>query len=148
MLYGIFVALYVLVCVFLLIVVLLQQGKGGDIAAAFGGSSSQTAFGARAGATVLTRATTVAGALFMIGSIVLGVLARTGGSSVMSGVSGPAPAAATPTSPALPAGASQQPGTPVQVPQTAPATTGKDAAPAAAPKDAAKKDAGKDGMKK
>jgi len=71
------------VCLFLLVVVLLQQGKGGDIAAAFGGSSSQTAFGARAGATVLTRATTIAGALFMIGAIVLGILARSGGGSVV-----------------------------------------------------------------
>ena len=54
-------ALYVVVCLLLVAVVLMQQGKGGDIAAAFGGSGSQTAFGARAGATVLTRATTVMG---------------------------------------------------------------------------------------
>ena len=58
---------YVVVCALLLVVVLLQQGKGGDIAAAFGGSGSQAAFGARAGATVLTRASTVLGALFMVG---------------------------------------------------------------------------------
>ena len=45
-----------------------EQGKGGDIAAAFGGASSQTAFGARAGATVLTRATTILGSLFMLGA--------------------------------------------------------------------------------
>ena len=57
---------YVLTCLFLLVVVLLQQGKGGDIASAFGGSgSSHSAFGARAGATILTRATTVLGALFI-----------------------------------------------------------------------------------
>ena len=52
---------YVVVCLLLLVVVLLQQGKGGDIAAAFGGSGSQAAFGARTGATVLTRATTILG---------------------------------------------------------------------------------------
>ncbi len=52
---------YVVVCLVLLMVILLQQGKGGDIASAFGGSSSQTAFGARAGATLLTRITTVRG---------------------------------------------------------------------------------------
>ena len=55
MLYYLVVGLYVLVCFLLLLVVLLQQGKGGDMASAFGGGGSQTAFGARAGATVLTR---------------------------------------------------------------------------------------------
>ena len=49
MLYYLVAGLYVLVCFFLLVVILLQQGKGGDMASAFGGSSSQTAFGARAG---------------------------------------------------------------------------------------------------
>ena len=68
--------LYVLICFLLLVVVLLQQGKGGDMARAFGGCSSQTAFGARAGATVLTRATTVLGVLFMLGAIVLGIIGR------------------------------------------------------------------------
>ena len=90
MFYYLLVTLYVLVCFLLLIVVLLQQGKGGDIASAFGGSSSQTAFGARAGATVLTRATTVLGTLFMIGAFVLGIVgAGRTGSSVVSGVEGP-----------------------------------------------------------
>ena len=110
MLYTLGVGLYLLICLLLLVVVLLQQGKGGDIAAAFGGSSSQTAFGARAGATVLTRATTILGALFMIGSMALGILARSGGSSVVSGVG--APTAPASTAPALPAGAAQQPSLP------------------------------------
>ena len=57
MLYYLVATLYVLACLMLLLVVLLQQGKGGDMASAFGGGGSQTAFGARAGATVLTRAT-------------------------------------------------------------------------------------------
>ena len=133
MLYTAVVLFYALVCLLLLVVVLLQQGKGGDIAAAFGGSSSQTAFGARAGATVLTRATTVLGVLFMVGSILLGIMSRSGGSSVVSGIGGPAvPAATAPKGPALPAGASQQPGVPAQVPQTVPTpapAAGKDAKP-------------------
>ena len=62
MLYYAIASLYVLTCLVLLLVILLQQGKGGDIASAFGGSSSQTAFGARAGATLLTRVTTVCAA--------------------------------------------------------------------------------------
>ena len=55
MFYYLLVTLYVLVCLVLMIVILLQQGKGGDIANAFGGGSSQAAFGARGGATVLTK---------------------------------------------------------------------------------------------
>ena len=54
-LYYLLTFIYVLVCTLLLLVILLQQGKG-DIAAAFGGGSSQSAFGARAGATVLSKA--------------------------------------------------------------------------------------------
>ena len=89
MLTILFTGLYVLVCLLLLVTVLMQQGKGGDIAAAFGGSGSQTAFGARAGATVLTRATAVLGALFMVGSMALAVAGQLGTSSVLSGVDGP-----------------------------------------------------------
>lgn len=102
MLFYLFLTLYVIVCLLLLVVVLLQQGKGGDIAAAFGGSSSQAAFGARAGATVLTRATTILGALFMLGSLGLAVTSSEGGfsRSVVGGIDGPPPAAA----PAQPAG--------------------------------------------
>src|SRR6187431_3660867 len=86
--YYVFAGIYVLVCLLLLGVVLLQQGKGGDIAAAFGGSSSQTAFGARAGATFLTRATAVLATLFMLGAFALGVVGR-GSGSVVGGTQGP-----------------------------------------------------------
>ena len=73
MFYYLLIAVYVLVCLLLLVVVLLQQGRAGDIASAFGGSSSQTAFGARSGATLLTRATTVLAVLFMLGSLGLAI---------------------------------------------------------------------------
>ena len=53
MMFYLVTALYILVCLAMMLVVYLQQGKGGDIAAAFGGGSSQAAFGARSGATVL-----------------------------------------------------------------------------------------------
>ena len=92
--------LYVLVCFLLLVVVLLQQGKGGDIAAAFGGSGSQAAFGARAGATVLTRATTVLGTLFMVGAMVLAIIGQRGPGSLLSGIDAPAAPAAVPAEPA------------------------------------------------
>ncbi len=95
--------IYVVVCLVLLMAILLQQGRGGDIASAFGGSSSQTAFGARAGATLLTRITTGAAVLFMVGAIALGIVwQRRGGASVVSGKSAPvsAPAAPAPAAPA------------------------------------------------
>ena len=64
-------AIHIIVCAFLIIVVLLQSGQSGDIAAAFGGMGSQTAFGTRTAATVLTKATTYAAIIFMFTSITL-----------------------------------------------------------------------------
>jgi preprotein translocase subunit SecG len=115
-----FTALYLIVCLVLLLVVLLQQGKGGDIASAFGGSSSQAAFGVRAGATLLTRVTTVAAVLFMLGAIGLDILWQRGPSSVVGGVKLPATqsAPAKPT-PSAPAPASQTPAAPSQAPAAA-----------------------------
>ena len=88
--YYLVTALYVLVCLVLLLVILLQQGKG-DMAAAFGGGSSQSAFGARAGATVLSKATAVLAALFMLGAMVLAIMGQRGPGSVVSGTPAPAP---------------------------------------------------------
>ena len=67
--------LHVLVCLFLIIVVLLQSGKAADLAGAFGGMGSQTVFGPRGTATVLSKATEVAAALFMITALSLAILA-------------------------------------------------------------------------
>ena len=81
-------ALHVLICLFLIVVVYLQHGTGGDIAAAFGGMGSQTAFGPRGAATVLGKATTWAAVLFMITSITLSIFAarHRGSNSVLQGV--------------------------------------------------------------
>jgi preprotein translocase subunit SecG len=106
MLYYVAVGLYVLVCLTLILVVLLQQGKGGNIASAFGGGASQAAFGARSGATVLSRATTVCAVLFVIGALYLGIAGQRGPSSV---VGGRAPAAPRQSAPAAPAPAPTQP---------------------------------------
>jgi preprotein translocase subunit SecG len=81
--------IHVLVCFFLVVVVLLQSGKAADLAGAFGGMGSQTAFGPRGAATILTRATTIAAGLFMLTSLVLSINAsRMGktGSTVLEGV--------------------------------------------------------------
>jgi len=67
---------HVLLCIFLIVVVLLQSGKAADLAGAFGGMGSQTVFGPRGTATVLSKATTVAATLFMITSLTLVVLSN------------------------------------------------------------------------
>ena len=85
MLYYVAVSLYVLVCLTLILVVLLQQGKGGSMANAFGGGASQAAFGARSGATVLSRATTVCAVLFVIGALYIGIAGQRGPESVIGG---------------------------------------------------------------
>src|SRR6266478_173806 len=91
---------YVLVCVVLLLVILLQQGKG-DMAAAFGGGGSQSAFGARAGATVLTKATAVLAVLFMVFALALAIMGQRGPGSVVSGSAAPPPRpASAPVTPA------------------------------------------------
>src|SRR5215475_4904579 len=66
---------HVVVCLFLIIVVLLQSGKAADLAGAFGGMGSQTAFGPRGSATLLSKATTVSAVLFMVTSLTLSILA-------------------------------------------------------------------------
>jgi preprotein translocase subunit SecG len=77
---------HILVCVFLVIVVLLQSGKAADLAGAFGGMGSQTAFGPRGSATVLSKATTISAVLFMFTSLTLTIMATrsgAGGASVL-----------------------------------------------------------------
>ena len=100
----------VVVCFFLIAVVLLQSGKSGDLAAAFGGQGSQTAFGPRGAATALSKATTWSAIIFMLTSIVLSIYAsrKTGPSSVLSGVK------TTQSQPAVPA---QKPAAPPATPQ-------------------------------
>ena len=81
------VILHVIVSLFLVGVVLLQQGKSADLAAAFGGQGSQTAFGPRGAANLLTKLTTWSAILFMVTSIGLTImLSRASGDrSVLAG---------------------------------------------------------------
>jgi preprotein translocase subunit SecG len=73
--YILLLILHVIVCLFLIIVVLLQSGKAADLAGAFGGMGSQTAFGPRGSATLLSKATTISAVLFMVTSLSLSILA-------------------------------------------------------------------------
>ena len=89
--YYLIVFVHVVVCLFLIAVVLLQSGKSADIAAAFGGQGSQTAFGPRGAATVLSKATTWSAVIFMITSLSLAILAsRRGPTSVFENLKTPA----------------------------------------------------------
>ena len=126
MVYYLVVALYVITCFVLVLVILLQQGKGGDIANAFGGGASQAAFGARSGATVLTRATAIGAIIFVVGAVMLSILGQRGPGSVLSGRITPPPAGATlPANPAAPAPSGNAPA-PTPAPATpAPATPAK-----------------------
>ena len=101
--------LHVIVCLFLAVVVLLQSGKAADLAGAFGGMGSQTVFGPRGSATVLSKATTIAAALFMLTSLSLSVLSTRNGKSspaifqkALPGTSNSSPIQVTPSQAAPP----------------------------------------------
>jgi preprotein translocase subunit SecG len=100
MLYYVIAAFYVLTCLVLMLVVLIQQGKAGDLASAFGGGSSQAAFGARAGATLLTKVTWVCAGLFVIGALALSIVGQRGPGSVIGSAPLPKPAQSAPAQPA------------------------------------------------
>ena len=99
--------LHLVACFFLIGVVLLQQGKGQDLASAFGGGGTQTAFGPRGSANVLSRATTILAALFMVTSLVLSTV-RPRAKGLLDEMASPTPAASS-TAPARPPAASPSP---------------------------------------
>ena len=101
------IIIHIIVCIALIMIVLLQTGKGADMGAAFGGGSSQTLFGSTGASTFLSKATTAAAIIFMVTSLGLAYLSshRTG-ESVVTGTPAPVenPAApATTTPPTKPA---------------------------------------------
>jgi preprotein translocase subunit SecG len=119
---------YVMNCLVLIIVVLLQSGKAADLAGAFGGAGSQTAFGPRGAATILSQATTWCAIMFMICALAL--VLRTDkaveqGGSVLRQVSKPAPVKTPATTPATPTPVPQTPAPQTNPPasSTAPASS-------------------------
>jgi preprotein translocase subunit SecG len=125
--YFVLVTLHILVCGLLIIVVLLQSGEAADLAGAFGGAGSQTAFGPRGAATFLSKATTWCAIMFMMTSMAMTMrqnsTAAASGSSVLQQFSKtgkpaapavPVPAAPAPTTPApaTPSAATPAPGAP------------------------------------
>ena len=118
------VPIYVIVCVFLILVVLLQQGKGADVSAAFGASSSQTTFGARGATTLLERITTWSFVVFSVLAVTISLMQARPRSSVLAKAKAGAPSKAAVPAPA-PGGA------PASAPAAAPAVP---AAPATSAK--------------
>ena len=134
------VVLHIAVSLVLILVELLQTGKRADLAGAFGGGGSQTAFGARGAATFLSKATTISAVVFMITSIWLGVrFGSESGSSVVQDPgaplsSAPAPAPAQPVpAPAGGAPAAPAPAAPAPQPANPPADNTQNPAPAQTP---------------
>jgi preprotein translocase subunit SecG len=131
---------FVINCMVLIIVVLLQSGKAADLAGAFGGAGSQTAFGPRGAANVLSKATTWCAVMFMLCAMAL--VLRTDraveqGGSVLQKVSQPAKPAPAPKSPAttpnsVPASGGQSPIS--QPPPQTPPANQPASTPAPAPK--------------
>jgi len=117
---------FVLNCLVLIIVVLLQSGKAADLAGAFGGAGSQTAFGPRGAATILSQATTWCAIMFMVCALAMVVKVDTGlgtsggGNSILEKYSKPAPKPTPAPAPATPAPAAPQSSTPAPA-QPAPA---------------------------
>src|SRR5437016_4344326 len=91
MLHALILFVHIIVCLFLIIVVLIQSGQSADLAAAFGGQGSQTAFGPRGTATIMTKLTTWCTIIFMLTSISLSIMSShaTKGGSVLSGEKAP-----------------------------------------------------------
>jgi preprotein translocase subunit SecG len=128
-LYYLVLILHLIACFFLIAVVLLQQGKGQDLASAFGGGGTQAAFGPRGSATLLSRVTTGLAAVFMITSISLTVLKQKQAGSVLDSI----PAVASPTPATAPTNLLGLPVTPSGSPSAAApaAATSPAASPAA-----------------
>ena len=108
------IIIHIIVCIALIMIVLLQTGKGADMGAAFGGGSSQTLFGSTGASTFLSKATTAAAVIFMLTSLVLAYMSghRPGTQSVVTDSPAPvqtqaAPVTTTPPAPTTGSGEAQ-----------------------------------------
>src|SRR4051795_9405483 len=88
--------IHVFTCILLVLVVLIQSGKGAEISSSFGGSS-QTVFGSSGGANFFTRFTSGAAAVFMVTSVVLTLMGGASKKSLFEGVPGTSPVTTQPT---------------------------------------------------
>jgi preprotein translocase subunit SecG len=140
-LYYLILILHLIACFFLIAVVLLQQGKGQDLASAFGGGGTQAAFGPRGSVTLLSRITTALAAVFMITSIALAVLKQRE-TSVLDTIpavasptpkTGPTDVLGVPLAPSPAAGGAAPSTSPSPTATGSPVASASPAAPAASP---------------
>src|SRR3954470_23590585 len=105
--------LFVIICLFLMLLVLIQKGRGGGLASAFGGAGGNTAFGSKTG-DVLTWATSIVFGVFLLLAVALNLLAnaKSGANANATATAAPAPNGTTTTPMVPPAG--QEPALPVQ----------------------------------
>ena len=123
--YVALIVLYIFICFFLILVVLVQQGKGADIAGAFGGGGTQTAFGARGATTLLHKLTTGAFIGFIVLSLLLTLMQARSRPSVVKGVPPKVDAQGVVPKPAGGLTATGQPAAPAQPPAGQPAAAGQ-----------------------
>jgi preprotein translocase subunit SecG len=105
---ALIVVVHIVVCLILILAVLLQSGKAADLAGAFGGTGSQTEFGTRSQATLLSKVTTISAIVFMLTSLGLWILSAKGTTSVVGGEKAPVQTTA-PAAPATPEPKKQEP---------------------------------------
>ena len=124
------IVVHVIVCLALILIVLLQTGKGADIGAAFGGSGSQTLFGASGAMTFLNKATTIVAVVFMLTCLILAYMStNTTSTSIMEDAPAPIEQPVATTDAAAPAA----PAAETAAPAPAPAAPAAEQAPAAEP---------------
>jgi preprotein translocase subunit SecG len=111
----ILIIVHIIVCLALIMIVLLQTGKGADMGAAFGGGSSQTLFGSSGASTFLSKATTIAAIIFMLTSLALAYFSshRTA-DSIMKETNAPIEQQTSPTESDVPVQESNKPQKPTQ----------------------------------
>jgi preprotein translocase subunit SecG len=113
------IIMHVVVSIALIMIVLLQTGKGADMGAAFGGGSSQTLFGSTGASTFLSKATTVAAVVFMLTSLSLAYMStHKTGDSIMKDTKAPIEQQAAPAAPEKSAEPKPETSQPVQPAQT------------------------------
>jgi len=119
------IAVHIIVCFFLILVVLLQTGKGAEMGAAFGGSA-QTMFGSRGTATLLSKLTTASAVIFMITSLVLAIMSAKQATIIPDVPAAAAPVGAPPTADQPTGGSGEGPvseGIPASPGETGPVST-------------------------
>src|SRR5579872_4205976 len=118
--YFMLVTLHVVICALLIVVIMLQSGEAADLAGAFGGAGSQTAFGPRGAATFLSKATTWCAIMFMLTSMAMTMrqnsTAAASGSSILQQFSKTKTAPAAPATPAVPPASAPAPAAPAPAP--------------------------------